>query len=249
MAKIFGSSSFSSSSNTSHSASNSGSFSSGFSSSSKFASLSSFTGKFTATTLPAGALNRQGALPDGLQQQQGMTDAFDVGNRSTTAYTTSPFQRLQRLVLQDRVMLSPAEATQTMQNPSLLSQAEQGATSVSFFGKIGKALFGIALLPLLPIIGLYKLGDYAVASLKKGKPPSASAAASGMPAPMPPPPQAPYAPSMGMGQPPQPPAPNAGQAPPPATTSQASELPLSYGKVVNVPSESAIDPVTPIQFV
>jgi len=249
MAKIFGSSSFSSSSNSSPSSNNSGSFSSGFCSGSKFASLSSFTGKFTATTLPAGGLNRQGALPDGLQQQQGMTDAFDVGNRSTTGYTTSPFQRLQRLVLQDRVMLSPAEAAQTVQNPSLLSQTEQGSTSVSFFGKIGKALFGIALLPLLPIIGLYKLGDYAVASLKKGKNPSESTSV--MPAPMPPPPQAPAsAPSMGMGQQPsQPPAPNAGQVPPPATASQVSELPLSYGKVVNAPLESTIDPVTPIQFV
>jgi hypothetical protein len=246
MAKIFRSSSFSSSSNTSPSSNNSGSFSSGFSSSSKFASLSSFTGKFMATTTPINPLNRQGFLPDGLQQQQGMiTDAFDLGNQSTA----SPFQRLQRLVLQDRVMLSPVEATQTMQNPSLLSQAEQGATSVSFFGKIGKALFGIALLPLLPIIGLYKLGDYAVASLKKGKPPSESASASVMPTPMPPPPQAPSAPSMGMGQQSQSPAPNIGQAPPPATPSQASELPLSYGKVVNVPSESAIDPVTPIQFI
>jgi hypothetical protein len=123
---------------------------------------------------------------------------------------------LQRTILQDRVMLSTAEAGSVQAGNSVVKDdtsaiyrmGEQGATPAGFWNKMGKALLGIALLPVLPFIGLYKLGDWATKSAHKEKetspntmatagntmPPPPPAATAGMNPPLPSPPAVPSLP-------------------------------------------------------
>jgi hypothetical protein len=231
----------SSSSPSSSGASSSSSFSTGSHSSGKFASLSSFSGKFAGVSQPSLPTNRSGFSSSSelqLQTANGGGDAYQNTASSAVA-------RLQRLVLQDRVMLSPSEA-----NQSSLSVAEQGATPAGFFKTVCRALFGIALVPFLPFIGLYKLGDYGLASLRKGKNPPPPPPAGSMP-PMP-------APNQPMDQQSSQ-SPSANSAPPPMMTppnnnNLTAQLPKTYGMVVNAPFQLADDgligsePIPPVTF-
>jgi hypothetical protein len=240
MAKITRSSP-SSSSPSSSGASSSSSFSTGSHSSGKFAWLSSFSGKFTGASQPSLPTNRSGLSSSSLSELQLQT--VNGGGDAYQNTASSAVARLQRLVLQDRVMLSPSEA-----NQSALSVAEQGATPTSFFKTVCRALFGIALVPFLPIIGLYKLGDYGLASLRKGN--------------NPPPPAGSMPPMPAQNQPmdqqsSQPPSVNSAPPPmmtPPNNNNLTAQLPKTYGRVVNAPFQLADDgligsePIPPVTF-
>lgn len=168
MAKISGSPSSSSSSTGSSSFHSSVGRESG---TSRFQSLSQFSGKFSAVAMPHG----QSGVRNGHVVVNTTTPTTDATATIVPRLMTQSLGLLQRTILQDRVMLSTTEASRVQVNapmvattlPVTASMEAVEPTPVGFWNKLGKWLFGLALLPVLPFIGLYKLGDWAMNSLHK----------------------------------------------------------------------------------